>query len=113
MTNYLAYFILKELKPNLIVFQFLKKDQVPSSINKSVSSDCPAEEGSVVTTKNSTLPPSQTAASSMATEELPVSTQVFRDLMELAKDGMVLSQGSHSASCCDRGKVYTHTQCIN
>lgn len=108
MTNSLAYFILKELKPNLIVLQFLKKAQVPSSIKKSVSSDCPAKEDSVVT-KNSTLPPSQTAASSMAIEELPVSTQVFRDLMELAKDGMVLSQGSHSASCCDGGKVYTHT----
>ena len=69
-----------------------------------MSSDCPATEGSVGTAKSVILPPSQTAASSVATEELPVSTQVFQDLMELAEDGMVLSQGSHSASCSDRGR---------
>ncbi|XP_011610823.2 structure-specific endonuclease subunit SLX4 [Takifugu rubripes] len=76
---------------------------VPSSSITSASSDCPAQERvPVVTTEESILPPSPTAAASMATEELPVSTQVFRDLMELAEDCIVLSQSSHSASRSDR-----------
>lgn len=73
-------------------------------------SDCPAKDRVPVDTdKSSIQPPSQTAASSRSTEELPVSTQVFQDLMELAEDCMVPSQCSRSASCSDRGKTHTYT----
>ncbi|XP_073327425.1 structure-specific endonuclease subunit SLX4 [Pagrus major] len=80
-----------------------------STINKSAVQ--PVSEGTPVTgTRASILPSSsQTAASSPApstpgTGQLPVSSQTLRDLMELAEDGMTLTQCGYAASDPDREK---------
>nr|XP_020444795.1 structure-specific endonuclease subunit SLX4-like [Monopterus albus]XP_020444797.1 structure-specific endonuclease subunit SLX4-like [Monopterus albus] len=81
--------------------------------NKPESSVQPVSEGSPVTkTRTSILPSSsQTAAASCSpalptpeTKQLPVGSQALRDLMELAEDGMTLTQCGFSASGPDKDK---------
>uniref|UniRef100_A0A3B4U380 Structure-specific endonuclease subunit SLX4 n=1 Tax=Seriola dumerili TaxID=41447 RepID=A0A3B4U380_SERDU len=79
--------------------------------NKPESSLQPVSEGTPVTgTRTSILPSSsQTAASSPApstpgTGQTPVGSQALRDLMELAEDGMTLTQCGYTTSGPDKNK---------
>ncbi|XP_035516084.1 structure-specific endonuclease subunit SLX4 isoform X2 [Morone saxatilis] len=86
-----------------------------STINKPESSVQPASEGTSVarpgpstlpssTLPSSTLPSSSSAPSTPGTGQLPVGSQAFRDLMELAEDGMTFTQYGYTASGPDEGK---------
>ncbi|XP_040001274.1 structure-specific endonuclease subunit SLX4 isoform X2 [Xiphias gladius] len=82
-----------------------------NACNKPESSLQPVNEGTPVTaTRASTLPSSsQTAASSPApstpgTGQLPVGSQALWDLMELAEDGMTLTQCGYTTSGPDQDK---------
>ncbi|XP_076584753.1 structure-specific endonuclease subunit SLX4 [Chaetodon auriga] len=77
-----------------------------STINKPESSvQSVSERAPVSGTRASTLPSSpQTAAASTGTEQLSVSSQALRDLMDLAEDGMTLTQCGYTTSGPDKEK---------
>ena len=86
-----------------------------STSNKPELSVQAVGEGTLVTgTRVSALPScSQTASCSSApstpgTGQLPVGSQALRDLMELAEDGMTLTQYGYSA----KGKTHRHVHFI-
>ncbi|XP_070844384.1 structure-specific endonuclease subunit SLX4 [Chaetodon trifascialis] len=77
-----------------------------STINKPESSVQSASEGAPVSGTRASIPPSssQTAAASTGTEQLPVSSQALQDLMDLAEDGMTLTQCGNITSGPDKEK---------
>ncbi|XP_051240004.1 structure-specific endonuclease subunit SLX4 isoform X2 [Dicentrarchus labrax] len=79
--------------------------EAASSINKPESSVQPASEVTPVARPGaSTLPSSSSAPSTPGTGQLPVGSQAFRDLMELAEDGMTFTQYGYTASGPDEDK---------
>ncbi|KAM7009463.1 structure-specific endonuclease subunit SLX4 [Tautogolabrus adspersus] len=73
-----------------------------STINKPESSERAAAERTPLTgTRSSILPSSSQTASSSPAPSTPVGSQALRDLMELAEDGMTLTQCGYAASGSD------------
>nr|XP_019939746.1 PREDICTED: structure-specific endonuclease subunit SLX4 [Paralichthys olivaceus]XP_019939747.1 PREDICTED: structure-specific endonuclease subunit SLX4 [Paralichthys olivaceus] len=105
-------FYTPELREFISPWETPKTAAAPLSAgNKSESSLRPLTEGTPVAgTRTSTLPSSsQTAASSSAhstpgTGQLPVGSQTLRDLMELAEDGMTLTQCEYMTSGTDKNE---------
>ncbi|XP_070684662.1 structure-specific endonuclease subunit SLX4 [Pempheris klunzingeri] len=103
----LTDFYTPELREFITPWESEKTDAASSStISKSVSVVQPASEATPVAgTRTPVLPSSHTAApSTPGTGKLPVSSQTLRDLMELAEDGMTLTQCGYTASGPDRDK---------
>lgn len=104
------WFDFKALKLNHTVLFHLKTYAASSnSTNKLESPVQPASAGHSVNGSRASILPSQTVASSSGPEPLPLGSQVLQDLMELAEDGMTLTQCGFTPTHCEGGEMQTRT----
>ncbi|KAM9363639.1 structure-specific endonuclease subunit SLX4 [Symphorus nematophorus] len=99
-------FYTPELREFIMPWEPAMSDATSScTVKKPESSVQHVSEGPPVTgTRASVLPSSSPAPSTPGTGQLPVGSQTLRDLMELAEDGMTLTQCTYTASGPDKEK---------
>ncbi|KAM3864656.1 structure-specific endonuclease subunit SLX4 [Diretmus argenteus] len=104
----LSDFYTPELREFIVPWEPAGTDVVSTSKSKPDSSSQPVREGSPVPVTTSSIPPSSSSPSSQrgpspapstpGTGQFPVGSQAFNDLMELAEEGMTLTQWGYTAS---------------
>ncbi|XP_035492415.2 structure-specific endonuclease subunit SLX4 isoform X2 [Scophthalmus maximus] len=122
-STHLSDFYTQELSEFITPWETPKTDAASSNAgNKPESSLRPISGGTPVAGTTASVPPpsSQTAASSSSsapstpgTGQLPVGSQALWDLMELAEDGMTLTQCGYTTSGPDKNKQSSASQSAN